>query len=142
MECCICFESNTPIAYDCQQCRDGNVCQTCFDKLESHTCPLCRTVIIKVAPPDVILETPRRSRNKCNIRYKKCCLSTGYTMIFGILFQYMFGLYVYNVILNTCIMIGTGVLFMCCIHLYLISQFDDPMYFPYACCDVDSDMDD
>lgn len=140
MECCICFESNTPIAYDCQQCRDGNVCQTCFDKLASNTCPLCRTLIIKVAPPDVLLEPPRRSR--CNIQYKKCCLSTGYTMLFGILFQYIFGLYVYNIALNICIMLGVGVLFMCCIHLYLILQFDDPVYFPYTCCDIDSDMDD
>lgn len=135
MECCICFESDTPIAYDCQQCHDGNICETCFDKLESNTCPLCRTLIIKVAPPDVLLEPPRRSH--CTIQYKKCCLSTGYTILFGILFQYIFGLYVYNVIINICIMIGVGILFMGCIHIYLIFQFDDPIYFPYICCNVD-----
>ena len=135
MECCVCFDKVDVVGLRCQRCKDGIVCETCFKRMDTDKCPLCRYIHIEVEPPIIYIDPPRRSRMCCRLKVQHCLVSFCWTVIVGFTIQLVLQLYTTNEILNIVYMFLLGFMGMICLHCCLLTNEDcQGVTMPYDCC--------
>lgn len=138
-ECCVCLDAFDEFGFECMRCKDGLVCVECFRGLEQVKCPVCRMVVMEmeldVKLPDVVLESPRRRRRSCRCKCRQCCLSFGWTILLGTMFQFVFGIYREDMVLNIFIILSLGVMMMSLVHCSILLYHDELYVLPYMCCE-------